>query len=90
MLALLSVLDGGFGPSSNDEVLAVYLSAVGLACSRRDLQERLEELARAGLVSLSRREALCVVELSRDGSDVAQGLVEHEGVARGSTDCPYR
>ena len=88
-LAILRVLDGVAGPMANDEVVSLYLAQLALGCSRRDLRECLADLARAGLIRSEARGELMIVELTRDGSEVARGLARSEGIPVPLADCPY-
>lgn len=88
-LAILRLLNGDLRGAANDRLLAVCLAVLGFRCGRVVLCEQLDALERGGLIKLERQSSLVVLELTRLGAEVADGVERAVGVAVSSPECPY-
>lgn len=89
-LAVLRLLGGNvLRGAGNDQLLQELASALGFRVSNASLRDVLGFLERAGAITSNAVDRLLVVELRRLGREIADGLVDLEGVARPGPDCPY-
>jgi hypothetical protein len=88
-LAILRLLNGQPGRTSNECVLLGCLALFGLTCGRDELGSQLDGLERSGLLTVEHRSDLRVLALTGRGTEVAEGIVVVEGVERPEADCPY-
>ena len=83
-LWILRLLDASAGYRSNDGVIRAGLEHVGLPIAHADLLAQLCYLEDNSLIRVKQRSdfAVWVIELTRAGQDVAQGLSLIEGIER--------
>ena len=88
-LALLRGLWKTCGYVVNEHVCAIYLQHVGLRSGKDAIRAALDHLERCGAVKTTWHQTLMIVELTRRGSEAAEGLIEIDGVPRPGPECPY-
>ena len=88
-LAILRIVNRQVGRASNDGVLTDCLKLFGLTCGHEELRAEIDALEREGLLTVERTADIHVLELTRRGVEVADGIIIVEGVERPQPDCPY-
>ena len=88
-LAIVRILHAAPAMVANDSLLQKCVQAYGLTCGQDELRAELGRLERDGLMSSERKDNLLVVQLTKRGAEVAQGLIVVEGVARPDPGCSY-
>lgn len=88
-LAILRALARQPGGVSNHEVLSAWLDQLGIPSSRVTLTDCLDHLAARGLIAITQVQDMKVVEITRHGQEVGEGLIFMEGIARPGVDCSY-
>jgi hypothetical protein len=88
-LAILRLLNGQPGRTSNDCVLGDCLKLLALTCGRDELRAELDKLERSGLIEIQRRSDLLVPTLTGRRTEAAEGTIVVEGVQLPAPDCPY-
>ena len=88
-LAILRLLNGILNGVTNEEVLSNLLSVLAFKCGRENLREHLSELERLGVVKLDKVEKLVLIELTRKGAEVAEGITLVDGISRPAPEFPY-
>lgn len=88
-LAILRALARRPGGVSNHEVLSAWLDQLGIPSNRVALRDCLDHLAAHGLIAITQVQDIKVVEITRHGQEVGEGLVVMEGIARPGVDCAY-
>ena len=83
-LWVLRLLDASAGYRANNELIRAGLNHVGLPIAHADLLAQLRYLEENSLIRVEQRAdfAVWVIELTRAGQDVAQGLLVIEGIER--------
>lgn len=89
LLVILRTLQRAPGYGANDEVLDVWLEAVGLSGPRAMLAGDLRRLEELGCCTLKRVADLTIATLTEHGADVAEGKVVIAEVLRPRPGCPY-
>jgi hypothetical protein len=88
-LAILRIVNRQPGRAANELVLAECLRAFALTCGHEELRAEIDGLERTGLLQVEQVTGPWVVELTRRGAEVADGIVAVEGVARVEPNCCY-
>ena len=88
-LAILRVLNRAPQYCSNEYVIVEWLATVGLKCSNTEFQQVIGMLEGEGFIEINSVSEISVLNLTKIGGDVADGLNIVEGVARPEPDSNY-
>lgn len=88
-LAILRFLERETSAQSNDHVISAILDEIGLVSSREQICTCINQLECNGLIIQREVSKLVVVELTAQGSEVAQGRIKVEGVLQPFPECGY-
>jgi hypothetical protein len=80
-LGVLRILEEAGCYTANSMIIQDALLDMGIPVSSEELEDALDWLKRSGLIELSRGEFL-IPTITRQGLELAQGLVRREGVRR--------
>lgn len=89
LLAILRCLWKLPGQSANEQVVSIYLRQVALYGGGSATRDALDHLERLAALTTRMHATLMVAELTRRGSEAAEGTIELEGVPKPGLDCPY-
>jgi len=88
-LAIMKLLNRSMQYQSNSYFIKGWLSEIGLAVERDELDNQLNQLEITGAIKQVSVDGVNVVELQEKGQEIALGLITIDGVAKPTPECPY-